>query len=614
MSAEGSPGQTLTSEARVAELEARVAHQRQQIDRLERTKAALIYRAQSVYDQRRSPFALLEQNALLERRVRDRTEEIEAANAALMMEREKLRARDHLLRQTARIARVGGWHMRAGDRRPSWSSEVATIHGLAEPLEPCFDPLLALYEAEGQTRFQDAVEAAIANGTPWDLELRLRTPGGEVRWVRATGDVVEDHGEPGGHGAQICGAFQDTTTQKIIEIELSEAREAAEAASHAKSQFLAVMSHELRTPLTAILGYADLLRDAETAEADRVEQLSTIRRNGDHLLAIVNDILDLSKIEAGHFEIDKADFGPVQIITETLNLMRVRAGYRCVQLEADFGDDIPERVHTDPLRLRQVLVNIIGNAIKFSEQGSSVTVSTEFAERPRPMLRVHVADSGIGMTPKQVAQLFQPFYQADSSVRRRFGGTGLGLAITKALVERLGGTVTVESTLGAGTQVGVALPVDLPTRPVPPAASEAAPPANRETPDLLGIHVLLVEDGPDNQRLLSAILTRAKATVEIATNGEEALDRLVSGASPSIDLILMDMSMPVMDGYAAAHALRELGCDTPIIALTAHAMREDRERCLAAGCDDFQTKPIHRGTLLERCRHHVDTSRQGAAP
>jgi len=402
--------------------------------------------------------------------------------------------------------------------------------------------------------------------------------------------------------------------------ELEHARIAAESASESKSAFVANMSHEIRTPMTAILGYAELLADPDSAETpgQRADLADIIRRNGEHLLAIINDILDISKIEAGKMSVERINIDPVALVEEVLGLMRVRAESKRLRLEWGLVTPLPRLVRTDPLRLRQILTNLIGNAIKFTPAGC-VYVSAAFEKGDREgddRLVFSVRDSGIGMTPEQLDRVFQPFCQADDSATRRFGGTGLGLAISRRLAQALGGDITATSTPGAGSCFRVCLTAGKTESPAPatePAAPhpQQSPPPERVEPSatrVAGRRILIVEDGPDNQRLIARLLERAGAIIETADNGRVAIHRLVDHGKPQFDLVLMDMQMPVLDGYQATFELRRLGVALPIVALTAHAITDDRARCIQAGCDDYLTKPITKSSLLEICSRWIDAA------
>ncbi len=414
-------------------------------------------------------------------------------------------------------------------------------------------------------------------------------------------------------------ALYDEGVKKSRQLEI--ARQAADAANQAKSDFLANMSHEIRTPMTAILGCTELL--SEVIDGPEAEDLSrTIHRNGEHLLEIINDILDLSKIEAGRLDLDHRPFSPANLLEEVVALLRVRADARKLSLDVRPLSRLPSQVMSDPTRVKQVLLNLVGNAIKFTERGGVTVNVTCDDSGGRPRLQFDVVDTGIGMSSEQVGALFRPFTQADSSMSRRFGGTGLGLAISKRIAAMLGGDVEVVSTRpGAGSVIrfsfvaseasvadtlGTDMHAEVAPEPVPAAPTGAAEGA------LTGMKVLVAEDVVDNQRLIAFILRRAGAEVSIAENGKLAHDEVIRALATGqpYDAVVMDMQMPVMDGYAATRRLREAGCATPIIALTAHAMTGDREKCLAAGCDDFTTKPVDRDLLVATIAHHVARERQ----
>jgi signal transduction histidine kinase/CheY-like chemotaxis protein len=391
----------------------------------------------------------------------------------------------------------------------------------------------------------------------------------------------------------------------------SRAEAAALAASRAKSEFVANMSHEIRTPMTAILGYAEALEE-RLAEGplgpESREMIDAIQRNGRHLVALINDILDISKIEAGRLEVEQIAVDPFQLVEEVRSLVSVRTASKHLEFRVIAQGRIPLAVRTDPTRLRQVLVNLLGNAVKFTERGA-VELRLWHEEAGGGRLWFSVSDQGIGIPTEAQSRVFEAFTQADSSTTRRYGGTGLGLAISRRMVEALGGKISLESTPGEGSiftfwvasgwspEVG-ALEIDGDPRRVrpPELAPEPAPRAAAHLP----VRILLAEDGPDNQRLIGELLRSRGAQVELASDGEQALERfaLAEAAGEPFALVLMDMQMPLLDGYAATRELRRRGASVPILALTAHATTEDRQRCLAAGCDDFASKPIQRAELL----------------
>jgi signal transduction histidine kinase len=385
--------------------------------------------------------------------------------------------------------------------------------------------------------------------------------------------------------------------------ELTAARDAAEAANEVKARFLANVSHEIRTPLTAILGYADVLLEQDDPSDQRMDCVRTIRRHGDNLLQIINDILDLSKIDAGRLTIEQISFSPHAMAHDVISLMDVRAKQAGIGLVAETVGPIPAAIRGDPTRLRQILVNLVGNAIKFTKAGQVRVVTRLTRTGDEGTIEFAVHDTGIGIEPDALSRLFQPFTQANESTTRQFGGTGLGLAISRKLAQALGGDVTVESRPGKGSifraTVRTGPLTDAPMiEPGDPAVAATAT-AVAGTPvfdrQLVG-RVLLVEDCLDNQRLIRHFLTTAGLDVDTAADGLSAIEK---AATNTYDVILMDMSMPGIDGYEATRRLRAAGYDRPIVALTAHAMSTDRRECLDAGCDEHATKPIDRVTLLE---------------
>ncbi len=393
----------------------------------------------------------------------------------------------------------------------------------------------------------------------------------------------------------------DISERKLTEDQLEQARAAAEAANQSKSEFLANMSHEIRTPMTAILGYADLIAE-KLRDAESLEYVRTIRRNGDFLLDIINDILDLSKIEAGKFEISQQLFSPQLLVEDVRSIMEVRATASQIRLEVEYRGRIPEQIESDPKRLRQVLINLVGNAIKFTPLGS-VRVVVSYSDDSKK-LRFDVIDSGIGISEKQRQRLFQAFSQGDGNVNREFGGTGLGLAISRRLTEMLDGEISVESTLGKGSVFSITISVgNVKTFSLVTPANQRHKEevANDATGIQLDCRILVVDDRRDIRFLSKRFLTAAGATVDEAEDGEVAVATVTKAIAngQTYDLILLDMQMPKMDGYATAKALRKLGFAEPLVALTADAMQGDMKRCIESGCNDYLSKPIDRNLLLD---------------
>ena len=484
-----------------------------------------------------------------------------------------------------------------------------------------------------------SLEAHLRDHVPYDVEYRLRTKDGSYCWFRAR---AKGEWDEKGNAVRMAGSITDIQAQKEAEstlrstlADLADATAIAntmaaeaEAANLAKSAFLANMSHEIRTPMTAILGYSDILLSEDNREHSSTEQvdcLKTIKRNGEYLLTIVNDILDLSKIEAGQMAVEQIDTSPREIIDHVVTLMDVRASGKNIRLAANWQSQVPVSFPCDPIRLRQCLINLVGNAIKFTEQGSvCINTSIDDSNPDSPLMKFEVIDSGIGMNEEQVSRLFQAFTQADASTTRKFGGTGLGLTISKRLAELMGGDITVNSKEGLGSKFTLTVaagplgeltlcdPNDAEelenTEPEPAAKSPAKPEADAALKELHGLRILLAEDGPDNQRLIAFLLKKAGAEVMVVENGRLAVEQFTSDGTVEgdlkdpapFDILLLDMQMPEMDGYTAAGILSRKGMTVPIIALTAHAMSGEMEKCLQAGCDDYGTKPIDRKKLIEQ--------------
>ncbi|MBL8828692.1 MAG: response regulator [Planctomycetaceae bacterium] len=538
------------------------------------------------------------------------------------------------LKMATDLAGLGVFDWDIVKNRLDWDDRMFQMYGVdRDSFESAYEAWQKTVHPEDLLTAEVELHSALQGLRDFRTVFRIVRPQtGEVRWLTANGHVVRGvNGEP----LRMIGVNRDITDRKRREDqlaksyaevkaarealeahakllsatneELAEAHRQAQSATRAKSEFLANMSHEIRTPMTAILGYTDLLLQDEAfvgRNPAQVANLETVRRNGQHLLELINDLLDLSKIEANRMQVEWLPTAPLKVVHEVYELIKVRAVEKQLDFQVHFESVVPESFPSDPTRLKQILINLVGNAIKFTMQGQ-VTLSVRYRLIDEVgWLEFAVRDSGIGMSPDQLENLFQPFGQADASTTRRFGGTGLGLTISKRFAEMLGGSILVESELGRGTTFQVSLPVGehqqvrlvdatLPAEPI--AAAPAKPALPR-----IEARILLAEDGPDNQRLISTVLRKAGATVTVVENGQLACEAALAawhGGSP-FDVILMDMLMPVMDGYAATSYLREHDYPGPIIALTANAMSGDREKCLAAGCTDYATKPIQREQLL----------------
>ena len=413
----------------------------------------------------------------------------------------------------------------------------------------------------------------------------------------------------GGH-AGVLVSFDDVTMLEEQEVQLIKSKQEAEAANQAKSAFLANMSHEIRTPMNAILGFTELLRrGVSQSEAENRRHLETVYSSGKHLLNLINDILDLSKVESGRFELESIAFNPYQVIDEVVRVLGVKAREKGITLKLHIEGEVPAMIESDPGRLRQIATNLVGNAIKFTDQGRvELWVQAQAAE-DEINFGFDVTDTGVGMSAEAQSKIFDAFVQADSSVTRKFGGTGLGLAISRKFARALGGDITVDSELGQGSRFQVRIV----TQALPDCnwiAGEQALAALGETQAdsasgwcFPPARVLVVDDGPENRELVKLVLAGYGLTVEEAENGQIALE--MAGAN-AYDIILMDVQMPVMDGFSAATAMRAQGLQPPIMALTANAMKGFEKACLAAGYSDYFTKPIDIDSFVARLAHILD--------
>jgi signal transduction histidine kinase/ActR/RegA family two-component response regulator len=481
----------------------------------------------------------------------------------------------------------------------------------------------------------ELLAAKIANGVTSDestspLVVEVRETLSEIRL--ATENARQEYQQVVDRGRKLAEAQAEAivrSAEMIHELEktrlsLNRARSEAELANRAKSEFLANTSHEIRTPLNGILGFASLLRrDQDCTIDERNEYLDIILSSGQHLLGIINEILDVSKIESGQIEVERVPTNLTRIVNDVVALMRSKAVEQRNSLSATFSHNFPASISTDPVRVRQILLNLVGNATKFTSDGN-VRIHCELVERSsqtrsvpgksRYLLACHVADNGIGIPAEQQQAVFEPFVQADGSITRRFGGTGLGLTLSRSLAELLGGTVTLTSEAEVGSTFTLLLAVDsldlkevdhtAPTASSSPRQTSAQ--AAADEPFLNIRQVLVVDDAETNRRYAKLLLTRAGHSVLEAENGQKAIEIV---RKQKIDLILMDLQMPVMNGFDATRQIRVEGFAGPIVALTADAYDSSRTQCLEAGCDVWLTKPLSPDSLFAEIARQFDEQR-----
>jgi signal transduction histidine kinase/ActR/RegA family two-component response regulator len=539
------------------------------------------------------------------------TDVTETHKAAIDLEAAKFQ-----MEEAQALARMGNWSYDLSTFKIDWSKQLFAILGFnISDGEPTYQEMLNNYSPEDAAILDEAVKTAIADGTPYSLIHRIRNPKSDVRFVRGSGRARRNSE---GKIIGLFGTAADVTVEIEREQALQVARNQADAANRAKSEFLANMSHEIRTPLTAILGFADMLREEgnlDVAPDQRLQTIDTITNAGQHLLTIINDVLDLSKIEAGKASAELIETPLIEVLCEVERLLRPKTADKGVMLIAKLSTPVPDRILSDPTRLRQILMNLVGNAVKFTERGTIAINASVTASASTTSLVIDIEDTGPGITAEQSQTLFDAFSQADNTVTRKHGGTGLGLTISRRLANLMGGDVTLQRTeMGKGSCFRLVLPLIPATNSflVDRMETQAVSPVSSPT-SKIQVHgrILFAEDGLDNQRLISFLLKKAGATIDIADNGQVALELLSKGNESNItyDLLLTDMQMPVMDGYMLASTLRSRGIKMPIIALTAHALSDDRQKCLDAGCDEYLSKPIDKNTLLAVCAKWIAVRR-----
>ena len=531
----------------------------------------------------------------------------------LRRERELVIARSgDRYRLAEQVAHIGHWLVEYPTGAVTWSDEYYKICGLPRDTEPNIETALALYHPDDAVAAREIAQA-VKDGRGWEIGLRIRRPGGEVRYIKSHG--VCEHAANGDVTA-IFGVFADVT-------ELEFAQREAEAATASKAAFLANMSHEIRTPMNGVMGFVELLMQSKLDPKQR-RHLLLVQESAQALLKLLNDILDLSKIDAGQLDLSAEPSNVRHDITQCVRLMTPAAEQKGLVLQVAFADAFPESVLIDSLRFRQVLFNLLGNAVRFTHQGTvSVTLGEALGPAGKRIILVKVADTGVGIADERKAAIFDAFVQADASISRRFGGSGLGLSISRRLANLMGGTIALDSHEDEGTMATLTLPLDEvfapaltavgPARASPTAIPDAAKTVRRQA------SILLVEDIDINQELIAEMLNRLGHRVDLARNGAEALALAcrLELEPDAWDLILMDVQMPVMDGLTATRSIRALGgraATIPIVALTANAFATEMQECRDAGMDDHVAKPSGFAQLKQAVELWGDIAQSPAPP
>jgi PAS domain S-box-containing protein len=505
--------------------------------------------------------------------------------------KEELQKHQRLISDMGTIAKIGGWEFDALTGKGTWTEETARIHDL-DPSDPTnVEKGISFYKPDSRAKIEQAIKEAIEEAKPYDLELEIISASGVEKWVQTIGHPVSENGKV----IKVGGSFQDITYRKRIEADLVAAKEKAEESDRLKTAFLNNISHEIRTPMNAIVGFSTLLTDADLTDNSKDSFVNTIIQSSNQLLAIINDIVDISNVEAG---IIKLSLEPVMIndiLRRQGEVFSLNANEKEINLHITLPlPDNDTVISTDKTKLTQVLTNLLNNAFKFTTEGTiecGYKINNQFIE-------FYVSDTGIGIPEDQIARVFDRFYQVDYQLSRIYQGTGIGLSICKAYVELMGGKIWVESEPGKGTVFHFTLPYNNSTEKI----SEVV--VRKEASLFRGeYHILVAEDDELNLTLLKKYLLVPGLKAKFVTNGQEAVSYCTSGEQ--IDLVLLDLKMPVINGFEAARIIRNHLPEVPIIAQTAYAIPEDRERALSAGCIDLITKPFRRESLLIKIKEHL---------
>jgi signal transduction histidine kinase len=513
-----------------------------------------------------------------------------------------LRVSESRLAEAQRIAKIGNWELISDSNTLFWSHEVYRLFAV-EPaaFQPTVQALLNFIAPGNRPLLQNTLKNAEKN-KPFNIDLELMESS-LVRYVNMQGHALEIDNNSSG---KIVGTIQDVTERKLAEEELMKARQVAEQSMKTREIFLANMSHEIRTPMNAILGFTRLLYKT-TLDEEQKSFLNAIHFSGENLLVVINDILDLTKIQSGKLTIEKIAFNLPELIREIGAVMEPKAREKNLQFTYHIGNDVPAYIFGDAVRLNQILTNLISNATKFTAAGSvHVEVKAGAHNGEAFPLTIAVKDTGIGIPEDKQSKVFESFEQASTDTTRKYGGTGLGLSIVKALAELQDGSIDLYSSPGAGSTFTVTIPYTIASAPVESKA-------NGETPSsvnsLTGATILIAEDNELNYFLANRVLSPTGCILEAAQNGSEAVAK---ASQTRYGLILMDIQMPGMDGFEATKLIRALPppfCDVPIVAMTAHAFSSDVVKCISAGMNDYISKPFKPEALIRKCAEYLSRSK-----
>lgn len=552
----------------------------------------------------RSPAELDQEVAARTRELEELNEKLQAEIRARKQAQNTLVEHDRQLQLALSAGGMGVWRWDLTTDTLELDVPLCALLGVASNQEiPTGHAFFARLHPADRDVVRARVVRAAEDETSFESEFRIVLPDGSIRWLAGLGLRVKDVQDNGTH---MVGVNYDISTRKQLEEDLSAAMKAADRSSQAKGEFLANMSHEIRTPLTVILGYIDILERQVKDPAQR-ECVETIGRNGNFLLEVVNDVLDLSKIEAGKVEIHLTRFRIDEFLIDVIELIKIRAEKKGLPIKLEFDGLICETIESDAKRLRQILINLLSNAIKFTDSGQ-VSLHVKLLNDEQ-LLQLRVIDTGIGIAPEQQAKIFQPYAQAEAGDVQHDEGSGLGLVITRRLARMLGGEIHVESELGNGSTFTVTVATgDLDNIPLVEGQTKRVLVSRAESDNpQLDCSVLVVDDRREVLFLAERFIAEAGGSVTTAVDGQQALDVVAAAADEgkTFDIILMDMEMPVLDGFRATEKLRQSGFQGPIVALTAHAFGGYAEKCRASGCDDYITKPISRALLIETIVRHT---------